>query len=391
MSAVLAALPWLLLPVFVLLKVRRRPLLSDWPADAAPDAPLVSVIVPARNEGDNIGRCLEGLRASTYPRLEITVVDDESTDETAEVVRGHAARDSRVRLVQPGTPPPGWFGKPWACMRGAEVAGGEVLVFTDADVRHHPETVGRAVAALEDTGTGLLSALPHQDLPTFWERLIMPVVTLLILFRFPDPERVNRSPRTQDKLAVGGFLVCRRDAYQAVGGHGAVRHEVAEDLRLGQCVHAAGYPVHLLVADRFVSVRMYRSLGEIVEGWSKNLSIASRQTVPRWLRPATPWLIALWLVAVWVAPLAGIAIGMVTGSVGVVRWGALAFGVSALFFAAVYARLRLPLTYALLHPFGGLAAAAIVVRSALRGSRVTWKGRTYRTAAWAVPETPKPE
>jgi len=391
MSAVLAALPWLFLPLFVLLKVRRRPLLSDWSPVSGPDAPVVTVIVPARNERHNIGHCLEGLCASTYPRLEIIVVDDESTDGTADVVRAIAAGDERVQLLQPGPPPRRWFGKPWACMRGAEIARGRVLVFTDADVRHHPEAVGRAVSALEDTGAGLVSGLPHQDLPTFWERLIMPVVTLLILFRFPDPDRVNRSSRTQDKLAVGGFLVCRRDAYEAVGGHAAVRHEVAEDLRLGQCVHAAGFPVRLLVADRFVSVRMYASLAEIVEGWSKNLSIASRQTVPGWLRPATPGLIALWLLTVWVAPLAGLLIGMATGSAGVGRWGGLAFGISVLFFAAVYARLRLPVFYAFLHPFGALAAAAIVVRSALRGSRVTWKGRTYRTAAWAAPEISTPE
>jgi chlorobactene glucosyltransferase len=380
--AVLAAGPWLTFPVLVASRVRRRPLLDSWSPAASADAPRVSVIVPARDEAETIGACVASLRRSTYPTWEAVVVDDRSVDGTAAIARAAAKGDARIRVV-PGEPlPGGWFGKPWACTQGAHAATGEYLLFTDADVVHEPELVGRAISMAEAEGAGLVSVLPRHVLGGFWERLIMPHVLFLILLRYPDPARVNASERTRDKIANGQFILVRRDAYEAVGGHGSVRREVVEDLRLAQRFHEAGERVVLAVADRYMAVRMYRTLGGIVEGWSKNVASGARHAVPEWIGPLVPWLLVGWLVLLWLVPPATLAFALVgLGGVELATWSAIAVGASLLLWLVVLGRLGVPRAYAVLYPAGAAIAAAIFLKSAAQGDRVRWKGRTYRTSA----------
>ncbi|HZG42660.1 MAG TPA: glycosyltransferase family 2 protein, partial [Longimicrobium sp.] len=228
LAALLYSLPWLLLPVLAAAFVRRRPRLDEWPPVADEDAPPVTVIVPARNEAHNVGGCVGGLLASAHPRLRVIVVDDASEDGTAAVALAAAKGDPRLLVVEAEPLPDGWFGKPWACEQGVRLADGELIAFCDADMRVEPELVGRSVAALRGHGAGLLSAVPRQVLGGFWERVVMAQVGMLFLARYPDAGRVNRSPRTRDKIALGGYILVRRDAYQAVGGHRSVRHEVSE-------------------------------------------------------------------------------------------------------------------------------------------------------------------
>lgn len=358
--------------------VRRRPALESWEPVHPPDAPLVSVIVPARNEARTIESSLRTLLASRYPRFEVIVVDDGSADATAEVVRRIAAGSSALTAVAGEPLPPGWFGKPWACTQGVRIARGDLLAFADADIQIHPELVARSVAALQSEGAALLSVVPRQLLGSFWERLVMPHFLLLFLLRFPDPARVNQSPRSRDKVALGGWMVVRRDAYEAVGGHARVRAEVSEDLRLAQRFHQAGHPPLLAVADGFMSVRMYRSLGEIVEGWSKNLAISSRQTVSSAVRWMVPWLLVLWLVGMWMVP----PITLLLAATGAWQGASMpsaalaSTGLASLGWV-VCSRLRIPAAYAVLLPLGALVATGIVLRSIVRGERVRWKGRDY--------------
>lgn len=374
----LLALPWLLLPVLAAAFVRRRPALEHWSAPADAEAKTVSVIVPARNEALNIGQCVRALRASAYPRLEIIVVDDGSTDGTGDAARTAAEGDPRVRVLAGEPLPAGWFGKAWACEQGVRAARGELLAFADADVAAHPELVGRTVAALAERGAALLSAIPRQVLGGFWERVVMAQVGMLFLARYPDPERVNRSAGTRDKIALGGYILVRRDAYDATGGHRAVRHEVAEDMALAQRFHALGHPPLLVAAERFVSVRMYRSLAEIVDGWSKNLALSSRRTAPGPLAAVVPWLLLAGVFFFWLLP----PLVLLRGALGMAGWpwvpaAAVAQAAGTAFWAAMYRRDGHNPLYALLVPVGALVMCGIVLRSVARGGRVRWKGREY--------------
>lgn len=379
MSSLLTLLPWAAFLAFLPLLFRRRPRLSDYPAPRPGEAPFVSVIVPARNEADNIGGCVRGLLGSTYPNYEILVVDDRSEDGTTEVVQALAEQGLANVVVVEGEPlPEGWFGKAWACWQGARRARGEVLVFTDADTRHDPVLLGHAVGALEAEGADLVTVLPRQILSSFWERVVMPQFLIMLMLRYHSARKVNESRDPLNVIANGQFIMVRREAYEALGGHEAVRAEVAEDLNLAQRLVASGRRIFLAHAEDLMSTRMYDSLGQIVEGWGKNAAIGSRQMVPKWLSPVAPYLVATYLVLMWVVPPAVLLGALATGTDTLVRgWAAGAMAISLFFWLVAHARLRTVRAHSLLYPVGAAIAAWIFVRSALRGSTVEWKGRRY--------------
>ncbi|HEX8392060.1 MAG TPA: glycosyltransferase [Longimicrobium sp.] len=376
------ALPWLLLPVLAAAFIRRRPTLDGWAPTEGADAPLVSVIVPARNEAHNVAECIRALRASTYPRLEILVIDDGSDDGTGARAREAAGDDSRVTVLDGEPLPAGWFGKPWACEQGVRRAGGDLIAFCDADMRAGPELVGRTVAALADRRAALLSAIPRQVLGGFWERVVMAQAGMLFLMRYPDAERVNCSPRTRDKIALGGYILVQRDAYLDAGGHRAVRGEVSEDMAIAQRFHALGLEPVLVHAERHLRVRMYRSLAEIAEGWGKNLVRSSGRTAPGPLGAFVPWLLVSGLFFFWLLP----PLVLVRGALGIVGWpwvpaAVVAEGAAIAFWAAMYRRDGHNPLYALAVPLGALVMCGILLGSLLRRGTVTWKGRRYAAAA----------
>jgi chlorobactene glucosyltransferase len=381
-------LPWLLLVLTLPLMLLRRHRLSSIPPPAGPpDAlPLVSVIVPARNEAVNISICVASLLNSTYPRYEIIVVDDGSMDGTGDIVRilaDHA--DGRVRLVDGELLPDGWLGKPWACWQGYQHARGELLLFTDADTRHEESLMGHAVGAVHARGADLVSILPRQLMLTFWEWMILPHIFAILSMRYHDLARVNRTRKPRDVIANGQFIMISRDAYEAVGGHAALRGEVVEDQRLAQSVVAAGRRIFVAHGEDLMETRMYRSLRGIVEGWSKNLALGSRQAAPRWVAPAVPWLIALFLVCVWVVPPLLLAASLFTNVPPTAwRWALMATTLSLLYWLPMLAVMRVPPLYAAGFPVGAAITAWLFVRSALRGTRVIWKGRAYDVGSVAV-------
>src|SRR5688572_11891621 len=193
-GSLIAALPWAFIALLAPLAMRRRPIITEASPFPEHGWPHVSIIVPARNEAQNIGRCIAGLLGSTYPEKEIIVVDDRSDDGTYEIVgafveRGHG----EVALVSGQPLPSGWFGKNWACWQGVQQAKGDLLLFTDADTKHDPMLLGHAVATLEEHKVGLVSVLPLQLLESFWERVIMPHILVMIGLRYRDLSRINRS------------------------------------------------------------------------------------------------------------------------------------------------------------------------------------------------------
>jgi chlorobactene glucosyltransferase len=380
LTELLPALPWVV-PFGSLFRLANlRPDL----ADVAPSTGVpVSVIIPARNESATIETVVRSVLASTYRPLELLVVDDRSTDDTAAQVERLAAEDPRVRLVHGEPLPPGWYGKPWACLQGYRAATGELLLFTDADTRHAPELLARSVGALQAERADLLTVAPRQLCVTFWERLVMPQIWLLLALRY-HPTLVNRARRERDVIANGQFILVPRASYEMVGTHEVVRTEVAEDLALAQAFHRAGKRVHFAFADRFMETRMYRSLGEMVEGWSKNMYLGGRRSFPG--EPLLQALVPLMLVSAfgfWLAPPLALALGGGSGPMGLAAVAAT--GASALFWMLISAGMRIPPWYGLLYPLGALVALSIALRSAWRGGRrVEWRGRAYTASGEAA-------
>jgi chlorobactene glucosyltransferase len=373
LSELLPALPWLAPFASLFRLANNRPNLSDIPPGTGPP---VSVIIPARNESAVIERVTRSVLASTYRPLELLVVDDRSTDDTALMVERLAAEDGRVRLIRGEPLPEGWYGKPWACFQGYRAARGEILLFTDADTHHEPELLARAVGALERERADLVTVAPWQRCVTFWERLVMPQVWLLLALRY-HPSRVNRATRERDVIANGQFILVPRKSYEAVGTHQLVRDEVAEDLALAQAFHRAGRRIHFAFAERLMETRMYQSLPHIVEGWSKNMYLGGRRSFPE--DPVLRALVPVMLIAsfaFWLVP----PVALAAAGSAVVPAAAAATALSAAFWTLISYGMRIPPWYGLLYPIGALVGLYIGMRSTWRGARrVEWRGRVYES------------
>ena len=236
---------------------------------AAPtDAPLVSVIVPARNEERNIRRCVESLLAQMYPNFELFVLDDRSTDATPEILAELAQGDQRLLVLHGVELPLGWAGKPHALSQAAQAARGEWLCFVDADTFTAPEALASVYVAARESFADLFSIFTRQELGSFWEKAILPLVFTALSVGFAPG--VN-DPHKPDAIANGQFIFIRRAVYQALGGHTAIKASIVEDRDLATLVKRAGY--RLVVADgqAVASTRMYTSLPEMWEGWTKNI------------------------------------------------------------------------------------------------------------------------
>jgi chlorobactene glucosyltransferase len=225
----------------------------------------VSVIVPARDEERAIERTVQALLAQTYPDLEIVVVNDRSVDRTGEIL----ARYPELVVVDNEEPPPGWLGKPWALHQGSLRATGELLLFVDADVIYAPDLVTRAVAHMEERDVVLLSLFPNFEQRGFWEHVILPNLAVFA-FTFLPLWLANRTRIVH--LAVGGGPgnLVRRDAYEAAGGHEALRAAVVDDVGLARLMRREGHRTETVRAEKDVNVRMYHGLREIVDGFTKN-------------------------------------------------------------------------------------------------------------------------
>lgn len=370
-----AALPWAAPFLAFARLASRRPDLGHAPLASGR---LVSIIVPARNEEENLPTLLDSLLASRYRPFEILVVDDRSTDSTADVVRGYADRDPRVRLLEGAELPAGWFGKPWACVQGYRAAQGDLLLFTDADTRHHPELLARAVGMLESERRDLVTVIGRLICGSFWERVIMPIIGALLAIRF-HPASVNRARRAREVIANGQFILVTREGYQAVGTHAAVKHEVAEDLALAQAYFRAGRPQIFAFALPYLGTRMYASLAGLVEGWSKNVYVGGRRSFPE--EPVRRALIPLMFAVgalFWLLPPAVLLLALAGVAAPLLGAAALAVGLSVLFWFVFFVGFGVNPLYALTYPLGVAMSGWIFARSMRRGERrIEWRGRTY--------------
>ncbi|UOY02938.1 glycosyltransferase [Blastococcus sp. PRF04-17] len=337
----------------------RRP-----PADPPPVERPVTVVVPARDEEAQIGGCLAALLDQRgVPELRIVVVDDGSTDGTADVVR--AVHDRRVRLIAAPPLPPDWRGKPHACATGASPprSDDEVLVFVDADVRLFPDAIAAAVAVLDRHGLDLVSPWPRPLAEGIAERLVQPLAPWLWATTLPV-RLAERSRRPSLAAANGQFLVLTRRGYDRAGGHAAVRGEVLEDIALLRAVKRSGGRGVPIDGSRLAACRMYDGWPAVREGYAKSLWAAVGG------RPAASAAAAAALTAVWVLP----ALAAVRGSrAGLVGWAAGAAGRAVV--AATTGGRWWP--DALAHPLSVLVLDGLMVRSIVghRRGTLTWRGR----------------
>lgn len=377
MLPLLCALPWGGLLAFLLLRVRLPREVPEGPPSRCPG---VTVVIPARNEAVNLPTVLATVTSSRYPDFDVVVVDDRSSDGTGALARSFAPGRARRLTVLDGTElPEGWLGKPWACWQGARGARGELLLFTDADTVHGPELLGRAVAALQEDGADIVTLVGRQLMESFWENVVQPQVFLTMVLRFHDVERRARAGQWRDVIANGQFLMFRRSTYDALGGHAAVKGEVVEDLALAQHAVREGHRLSVRLGRSALATRMYRSLGELVRGWSKNSLAALRQTVRPGFRPfAAPVSVAVGT-TLWIAP--PLVLALTLGGVGGAAWmwwSGSAVAASTLLWVLFSRRMGAPWYYGLLYPLGASVALFIFVRSWILGRNVEWKGRRYR-------------
>jgi glycosyltransferase involved in cell wall biosynthesis len=266
---------------------------NESPNSSAPAAslpPSITAIVPARNEEDVVASCVESL--TRQPEIaEILVVNDQSTDKTAEIVRGLMTKIPRLRLIETQEVPPGWVGKNHAVSVGAREAKCPWLLFVDADAELQPGAAARALQIAQETRAALVSFSPEQIMRSWYEKALIPFVFGSLARHFTY-EAVN-NPASPDAAANGQFLMIRRDAYEAIGGHASIAAEVLEDVALAKRVKHAGFRIWFGSGQGIVRVRMYRSFQAMWQGWKKNLYLlvgGRPGAVFRELESTIPWI-----------------------------------------------------------------------------------------------------
>lgn len=345
-------------------------------ATCEPDAvlPSLSIVVPARNEERQIERCVRSLLATRHPNFEVIVVDDQSTDATRTILNRIAAGDARLRIVAGAPLPDGWIGKSWALEQGGQIARGAWLLFTDADTVHRPLAAPSAQQYAIDRGYDALSLLTDQETVGLAERLFLPTILFVILLGIGPLDAIN-DPRKRDTAIFNGqYILASREAYAAVGGHAAVRGEIAEDLELARLFKRDGrFRTCLAGSNALVRTRMYRSFGELWRGFVKNFGLGARGQTLKAIAGVT--LIA----CVAVSPLVLAALLLERAWVPAAIVG---FSLAAVLSVAEYAMrtMRFRPGSGLAVPLGlaltlAIFATSVVVASS--GRRVEWRGRRY--------------
>ena len=331
--------------------------------------PLVSVVVPARNEEACLGSCLASLAAQQGVAWEILLVDDGSTDGTRSIAEGFPG----VRILAAGPLADGHSGKCNAVQSGANAARGEWLLFTDADTVHEPGSLARAVAEAEQHEVALLSYSPRQEVRGFWERAVMPVVFAELASRY-RPREVCDPALPSVAAANGQYLLIRREAYDAVGGHASVAHTLLEDVELARAVKRSGKRIRFRYGGDAVRARMYRSFAELRDGWTKNLALLFPDASQLVLKRAAEIL----------AGAAGVGVGVAGLANGRPAWTVTGWSLAALMGVRFLSRIRranFGWGETAISPAGLPVFVYLLLRSQ-RGHRgqgpVMWKGRAYR-------------
>lgn len=333
--------------------------------------PAVSVLIPARNEERTIGATVAAVLNNDGIALEVIVLDDSSTDATAQVVEAIAAVDDRTRIIRGASLPPGWCGKQHACAQLARHARHPVICFLDADVRLRRDALVRMVSFLGSSGADLCSGVPRQQTETFFEKLLIPLIHFVLLAFLPL-NGMRRSMHPSYAAGCGQLFIARAGAYQAAGGHAGIRATLHDGIKLPRAFRRAGFRTDLFDATEIASCRMYSSAADVWRGLRKN-AIEGLGS-PALIVPATFTL----------------GIGQVVPVAGIFAMRGLPQALCGLALALTYLgrvcsmrRFHQPALSVALHPLGILLLLAIQWHAFLRhltGTKEAWKGRSYITA-----------
>jgi glycosyltransferase involved in cell wall biosynthesis len=344
-------------------------------ASAAPEnprpetVPVVSVIVPARNEDACLGDCLRSLQEQSGIDYEVIVVNDNSSDNTGQIARSLGG----VKVIDAPLLPPGWTGKSHAAHIGAQAARGKWLLFTDADTIHRHRSLKHAVREAEDYSADMLSYSPKQEVHGLWERSLMPVIFAELRRHYP-PREVSRAD-SPIAAANGQYLLITREAYDAIGGHAAVRDSLLEDVELARRLKQSGRRLRFRYGRDALKTRMYRTFPQMWEGWTKNLAL---------LFPS-PGKLAVLRAVEFLASLFGLlafAQGLLFSKYAVAIAGAIvSVPVTANFFRRIR-KAHFGWINTIISPAGLPIFVLLLLNSRLHYSRnqVSWKGRAYAPA-----------
>jgi chlorobactene glucosyltransferase len=345
--------------------------------DEAPDPttfPRVSVLIPARNEAEVIGATVRRLLDQNYPELELLVLDDGSTDGTADVARAAAGNDERLRVL-PGKPlPDGWLGKNWACHQLSQAAQGDILLFTDADVIWTPGALCRIIGEMEHRNADLQTVWPTQITESWTERLVVSLMAFVIVGYLPLLA-VHHLPWPIFAAAMGQCLAFRREAYARIGGHATVHDEIVEDVAFARAIKRAGLKLRVADGGGVICCRMYHSWEEVRDGFAKNVLAGHGHSIAfllvswafHWLLFLLPW---IWL-----------ALGWLGGPPGWPLWPLLLIGLGVGVRALTAAFSHQRVQDAIWMPVSTLLMAIIAAQSIwwrVRYGGPRWKGRTFK-------------
>ncbi len=373
------AVGWIAVIIFNIVKMRGVPRLEPESAALFPsDAPLVSILVPARNEASRILEvAIRSIANQDYPNFEIIVVDDRSTDDTYAILESIASAVPRVRAIRGTKLPAGWAGKPWALEQAKRASTGTWILATDADVIFEPAAVRAAMTVAFRRRLDAVTLLPDIGTGNFWTRIVMPVAAWMIAVVLPVDK--TNDPSSPVALGCGGFFLIRRSVHDAIGGYLAIRDQVIDDVATARALKAAGHAMRAEAGQNLLHTPMYETLGELWNGFAKNafagsdhsLLIVARNAIANLLATQLPTAIAIAGTALWFGA------GLVQVRLLVVAALA-AYVAMVVAFIPVYAALGRRPYLAVFAGVANLVMVLILLDStfrALSGRTVDWRGQ----------------
>jgi len=355
--------------------VYKSPSRFKLPADFLKEHPLISVLIPARNEEKNIGRCLRSLVKQDYSNIEILVLDDNSNDTTYNIVDGWSKKDSRIESLRGKPLLPGWKGKSYACHQLSKHARGEYLIFTDADTLHFPNSVSSSIAALLSNDLDALSVFPKQIMVTIHERMVVIFINLAIMALMPLA-LIGKIKNPKISIANGQFMLFKRKIYDSIEGHRNIKKDIVEDVAISKQIKKCGFKFMVFDGRTNIYCRMYNGFREVVRGFSKFIFASMNYSIAR-LAAVVSLVLILFLV-----PLILFPIGFY-----IIRWP-LIINVNLLIQISIIFIIRIAMTFRfrsrildiILHPLSMFYIMSLSVNSVYQakyGKGIYWKDRIY--------------